>query len=350
MRLFTIFFRNLHDLAPPICIRARRECVSNRYNPLVRKGLLLYNPAAGRVAVKTFLPSVLGPLQSAGWQVEIAETLSGSHATSVARQAAVDGFDAVFAIGGDGTVGHVANGLTGTNTALGVLPAGTMNVWATELGLRTFEWPFGTDALAQNAQILANAPVHRVDVGLCNEHAFLLWSGIGLDAMTIHQLEPRARAEKYVSVPQYVAATVWNAAVWHGMDLRVWADDQRVEGHFLLAVATNIRRYVGGLAVLSPDAFLDDGEMDLWLISGSSLADALRAFFEVLAGSHVTSDQARRLPFHSARVESDTPFSIQMDGDPMLGGKHVELSIQKQSLKVLMPPAGAKLLKEKGSP
>jgi diacylglycerol kinase (ATP) len=312
----------------------------------MRKGLLLYNPAAGRVPIKTFVPSVVSPLQAAGWRVELAETLSGSHATSVARQAAAEKFDAVFAVGGDGTIGQVANGLINTDTALGALPAGTMNVWAMELGLRTFEWPFGTDALAENARLLANAPIRSVDVGLCNDHAFLLWAGIGLDAMTIHQLEPRPRAEKYVSVPQYVAATMWNAAVWHGMDLRVWTDDQRVDGHFLLAVAINIRRYVGGLAVLSPDAFIDDGLMDLWLVNGRTLADAIRAFFEVLAGSHVTSDQARRLPFASARVESDTPFSIQMDGDPMLGGKRVELSVQKRSLRALMPPAASRLLQK----
>lgn len=312
----------------------------------MRRALLLYNPAAGRFPIKTFVPGVLGPLQAAGWSVDVVETLSSSHATSLARQAAAENFHAVFAVGGDGTVGQVANGLVNTDTALGVLPAGTMNVWAMELGLRLFEWPFGTDALADNARLLADAPVCSVDVGLCNDHAFLLWAGIGLDAMTIQQLEPRPRAEKYVSVPQYVAATMWTAAVWHGMDLRVWADDQQVDGHFLLAVATNIRRYVGGLAVLSPDAYLDDGQMDLWLISGRTLADALRAFFEVLAGSHVTSEQARRLPFRSAQVESDTPFSIQMDGDPMLGSKQVEVRVQKQALKVLMPPQGAKLLRE----
>lgn len=312
----------------------------------MRRALLLYNPAAGRFPIKTFVPGVLGPLQAAGWSVDVVETLSSSHATSLARQAAAENFHAVFAVGGDGTVGQVANGLVNTDTALGVLPAGTMNVWAMELGLRLFEWPFGTDALADNARLLADAPVCSVDVGLCNDHAFLLWAGIGLDAMTIQQLEPRPRAEKYVSVPQYVAATMWTAAVWHGMDLRVWADDQQVDGHFLLAVATNIRRYVGGLAVLSPDAYLDDGQMDLWLISGRTLADALRAFFEVLAGSHVTSEQARRLPFRSAQVESDTPFSIQMDGDPMLGSKQVEVRVQKQALKILMPPQGAKLLRE----
>jgi YegS/Rv2252/BmrU family lipid kinase len=314
----------------------------------MRKGLLLYNPAAGRFSVRPFVRGILRPLRLAGWHVEIAEIMSGSHATHVARQAAEEKYDAVFAIGGDGTVGQVASGLIHTETALAVLPAGTMNVWALELGQQAFDW-LHYGALQRNARLLANASVHRVDVGLCNDQPFLLWAGIGLDAMTIHQLEPRPRFAKYVSVPQYVAATFWTAASWRGMDLRVWADDQRVDGHFLLAVATNIRRYVGGLAVLSPNAYIDDGEMDLWLISGSSMADAFRAYFDLLAGLHLTSDQARRLPFHSARIESDTAFSVHMDGEPMLGGKKVAIVIQKQALKVIIPPNGLKLLASPGA-
>jgi YegS/Rv2252/BmrU family lipid kinase len=295
------------------------------------------------------VPGVVSPLQAAGWRVELAETFSGAHATSMARQAAVEKFDAVFAIGGDGTVGHVTNGLAHTDTALGVLPAGTTNVFATELGLRSFDWPFATDALAENAKVLASAPVCSVDVGLCNDQAFMLWSAIGLDAMTIGQIEPRPRHEKYVTVPQYAALTMWNAAVWHGMDLRVWTDEVQVDGHYLFAIATNIRRYMGGLSVLSPAAFLDDGEMDLWLVNGSTLPDAIRAYFDLLTGAHVASDQAVRLPFHTARIESDVPFSAHLDGDPMLGGKQVQLSVQKQALKILMPPLGLKLLKEETS-
>jgi diacylglycerol kinase (ATP) len=311
----------------------------------MRKGLLLYNPAAGRVPVRPFVRGIIRPLSAAGWQVEVAETLNGAHATQVARQAAKEDYDAVFAIGGDGTVGQVASGLMNTGTALAVLPAGTMNVWAMELGQRTFDW-LHNNALRQNARLLAEAPVHRVDVGMCNGHPFLLWAGIGLDAMTIRQLEPRPRFVKYVSVPEYFAATVWNATIWHGMDLRVWADDQHVDGHFLLAVATNIRRYVGGMAVLSPNAYLDDGEMDLWLLSGNNLADAFRHFFDLLAGRHLTSDQARCLSFHTARIESDADFSIQMDGEPALGGTQVNIEIKKQALRIIIPPKALGLLKE----
>ena len=186
----------------------------------------------------------------------------------------------------------------------------------------------------------------RVDVGLCNETPFLLWAGIGLDAIAIHKLEPRPRFAKYISVPHFFATTVWEATFWDGMDLSIWADGREVEGHFLLAVATNIRRYVGGIAVLSPRALLDDGEMDLWLFSGKHLADAFRHFFDMLAGRHLTSSQARCLPFRSARVESRAPFSVQMDGEPMLGSVKAELTIRPRALRVLMPLHALGLLKD----
>jgi diacylglycerol kinase (ATP) len=315
----------------------------------MRKGLLLYNPAAGRYPVRRFVRGILRPLKAAGWRMYIAETLNATHATRAAQQAADDGYEAVFAIGGDGTVGQVASGLMGTETALAVLPAGSTNVWAIEQGQRPFNW-FQWWRLRDNARLLADVPTQRVDVGLCNGRPFLLWAGIGLDAQTIHRLEPRPRFVKYLSVPHYFATTVWEATFWHGMDLHVWADDKQVEGHYLLAVATNIRHYAGGMSLISPDAHLDDGEMDLWLLTGNSLADAFRHFFDLVAGRHLTSDQARRLRFHTARVESSSAFSIQMDGEPMLGGQSAEIVVRKRALKVLMPLEALHLLKEPNNP
>lgn len=311
----------------------------------MRRGLLLYNPAAGRLSARHFVRGLVRFLYSTGWQVDVAETLSASHATQTARQAAREKYDAVFAIGGDGTVGQVTAGLLGSETALAVLPAGTANVWGRELDMPPFDWNRWW-ALKGNARLLADVPVQRVDVGLCNDSPFLLWAGIGLDALAIHRLEPRSRFTKYLSVPHFFATTVWEATFWSGMDLSVWADGGEVEGHYLLAVATNIRRYVGGIAVLSPHALLDDGEMDLWLFSGNHLADAFRHFFDMLGGRHLASGQARCLPFRSARIESRVPFSVQMDGEPMLGGAIAELKIRPRALRVLMPRHALGLLKE----
>jgi diacylglycerol kinase (ATP) len=310
--------------------------------------LLIYNPAAGRVSVRPFISGVIRTLSDHGLRVEVAESLDGRHTTQLARMAAADNFRAVFVIGGDGTVGQAASGLIHSKTALAVLPAGSANVWAIELGMKAFIWP-RWGALRENVRLLADEKPCAIDVGLCNNQPFLMWAGIGLDALTVKKLEPRKRFEKYLGVPEYFATTVWNATLWHGMNLRITADDKHVEGHYLLAVASNIRHYVGGVAEISPRAYLDDGIMDLWLFAGSTLADAFRHFFDMQSGRHLTSDQARCIPFTKASIDSGTPYTLQMDGEPMLGTTQTTLEVLKGSLQVLIPPQARYLLRnEKG--
>lgn len=297
--------------------------------------LLIYNPAAGRIPVAYFIGDVIRTLNESGWRVEVAESVNGRHTTQLARMAAADNFRAVFAIGGDGTAGQAASGLIGAQTALAVIPGGTTNVWATDLGMKPFNWKH-MRSLRQNARLLAEEEPVAIDVGMCNGQPFLLWAGIGLDALIVHKIGSRKRLEKYISVSEYAATTLWNvAAIWHGMNLRASVDDRRVDGHYLLAIATNIRRYA--LVEISPTALIDDGQMDLWLLAGSTLADALRHMFELLSGTHVASDIALRLPFRRARIESDTAFPIHMDGEPTLVTDTVSLEVLPRSLHVLIP-------------
>lgn len=309
----------------------------------MRRALLLYNPVAGRFPVKPFLKSVTKTLADSGWTTEVLATKSGEHATESAKQAALENYDAVFASGGDGTIGQVASGIVGTETALGILPSGTANVLALELGLPVFFWTRWW-ALKQNAHTLANAPIHAVDVGICNGQPFLLWAGMGLDAMTIHAIEPRIRVEKFFAFPEYFVTTVRNATVWSGVNLRLWADNVEVEGHFMVAVANNIRRYMGGHAILSPEAHMDDGEFDLWLLSGNSLADALMRAYELWRGYHLSSEHARRIPFRTLRVTAESPFLVQTDGEPRPETRDALITIQPRSLRMLIPPKALGLL------
>ena len=305
--------------------------------------MVMYNPAAGRFPVKSFLRSVEKELTRSGWQADIAPTQSGPHTVQLGEQAAGQGYDAAFAIGGDGTVGQVASGLLGSETALGVLPAGTSNVWAQELGLPAFTWAHPW-RLKENTRILANSPVHCVDMGQCNEHHFMMWAGMGLDAMAIHAIEPRMRLEKFFAVPEYAASTIWKASQWGGTRLRLWVNDEELEDHYILAVANNIRRYMGGHSVLSPEAYLDDGLLDLWLFRGSSLADAFRIAYELWRGHHVNSSEARRIPFSSLRVQAEAPFFIHMDAEPKEATSDAVITVHQRALKLLMPPRSLNLL------
>jgi YegS/Rv2252/BmrU family lipid kinase len=307
------------------------------------KALIIYNPAAGRVPVHYFIQGAVNTLSALGWSVDAAPTQSGAHACELARQAAHAKIDAVFAVGGDGTIGQVAAGLAGSNTALGVLPAGTSNVLGIDLGLAPFGWS-NWRALEENIRELVRAPIYSVDVGLCNEKPFLTFAGLGIDAITVQQVEPRLRFEKYLNVPYYAAMTIWNATFWHGMNLRLWADDRQLQGHYILAVVNNIRSYLGGMAKLSPEAHLDDGQMDLWLFSGSNLGDTFRHAFSMMAGRHLSAPDTQCIPFRRLTIEVETPIQVELDGDPFSVERRVEFSILPRSLRLMMPVQSLPLL------
>ena len=298
--------------------------------------LLVYNPVAGRYPSRMLAVRAAKVLESYGWSVDIETTIDGSQMSRLAQQAVEDKKDSLIIVGGDGSLNKVLPSLVGTDTALGVLPAGTANVWAQELhlpGLRLTRW----NALEESAHRLAKGGERRVDTGKCNEKHFLLWSGIGIDAFIVHRIEPRKQWEKNFTLVRYGASAVWSASQWQGVNIRVLADGIQLEGKFMLVEVSNIRLYAGGLATLSPQATLDDGLMELWLFDGSSVEDVLQQAWSLLSGKHIDSERVKFLQFKQIVLESDAPIYLQMDGEPEIGSAKVEVSVLHQQLKVLVP-------------
>lgn len=302
----------------------------------VRKALLIYNPTAGSFPSGLLAERVAGVLKQKDWQIELAQSTSGEHITDLASQAARAGMDAVFIAGGDGSVNLAMAGLVGTATALGVLPAGTSNVLAQELGLTTLRIFRGQD-LEQNAEILALGKVFEVDIGICNETPFLLWAGIGLDGFIVHRIEPREPWEKQFPVLLYASKVVWNIHYWKGMHLKACVEGTEIDGQYLMALMSNIRLYAGGLAELSPDACLDDGVMDLWLIEGATPVEAYQRTIDIMSGRHLLSNHIRCIPFAHLTVESDKPLYTQLDAEPYQGRTSIEVNVIPRSLRLLVP-------------
>lgn len=310
-------------------------------------GILAYNPTAGRFPSGILAERAADVLREYGWQIQLEQTQSGEHIIQLAQQAAEKGLDAFFIVGGDGSVNYAASGLVGTETALGVLPAGTANVFAQELGLPGLSWTRWM-ALEESAKRLALASSRSMDVGFCNNHIFLLWAGIGLDAFVVHRIEPRTRLEKHLSVFHYTASAVWHASFWRGINLRVEVDGSQIHGHFLLALASNIRLYAGGMATVSPNARLDDGIMDLWLFEGETLADTVQVTWEIWSGQHVESSKAKQFSIQQAHLESDSLMYVQVDAEPIAGGGSVDIRISHRALKVLVPDQTPHTLFDRG--
>src|SRR5947209_315007 len=100
---------------------------------MVVNACLITNPRSGRGGIDLSEP--LSVLHAQGWEITVRQKLHGGHATELAREAARDGYDVVVDCGGDGTLSEIVDGVVGTDVAVGVLPGGTQNVWAHELGI-----------------------------------------------------------------------------------------------------------------------------------------------------------------------------------------------------------------------
>lgn len=298
--------------------------------------ILVYNPTAGRYPSRMLTERAAKVLESHGWQVGIEVSTDGSQIPVLAREAVQENLDSIIIVGGDGSINKALPSLVGTDTALGVLPAGTGNVWAQELGLPGLSWTRWR-ALEESAHRLANGVTRQVDVGKCAGKYFLLWSGIGIDAFIVHRIEPRKQWEKNFTLVRYAADVVWSASRWQGVDIRVLVDGTQVEGKYMLVEVSNIRLYAGGLATLSPQATLDDGLMELWLFEGDSLEEILQQAWALLSGRHVNSERVKFVQFNRIVLESDSPIYLQMDGEPEVGGKQVAISVLPRQLKVIVP-------------
>ncbi len=305
----------------------------------MRRAWVIYNPYAGRFPAGPLLERAAAVLAEAGWDIHTVETKAGEELKSVAKRAVAAKCDAVFVAGGDGSVGRVAGALADSDTALGVLPAGTANVWARELGLPRLGWIHPL-ALEEAARRLARGSVHSVDLGMCAEAPFLLWAGVGLDGKIVNSIEPRARWEKAFAVAHYAVLAVWESLDWTGIDLRVTSGERQWEGRYLLAVASNIRAYAGGFVELSPDAKIDDGLLDFWLLRGRSLTDAVEPAVHILMGRHVDAPGLIHFRAEQAVFEAEETLPLHVDGEPGPATSSVELSVRSRVLKVVMPEGG----------
>jgi diacylglycerol kinase (ATP) len=267
--------------------------------------VVLLNPQA-RAAASRSVERILRPFGSAGWDVELWAGNAPGWTQDATKRAVAQGASAVFGAGGDGLLSEILPAILGTPVALGVVPLGTGNVWARELGL-----PLDSDA-AIKAQLAR--PPGRVDVGLANGRPFLAIASAGFDAQIVHSVETSSKALGQIAYP---LAGVSLAGAARGVMCQVTIDDEPPrEIELLAAVATNGRLY-GGLVAIVPDARLNDGLLDVVLFSGRGAGDAAAHTVRVLAGLHrtnpsVTMRQARRL-----RIETpDGALPVQTDGDP----------------------------------
>ena len=284
----------------------------------------MFNPESGRVRAKeTMLGRVLPVFARAGMSVHVQPTERSGHATEIAAQAAREGVERVLGWGGDGTLNEVMRGLAGTETALGVLPGGTVNVFAREVGIPR--------SIERAAETFVRGEVRRIPVGVASERPFLLMTGVGLDAEVVHRLKTGFKHA-------LGAAAFWldgfrMLASYSMPSIRVRSEGRVIEGSGLVAGKT--RRY-GPRYLITPEARLEEPLLHVVVFRGNKRRDYIRYLAGIVSGFHLRFDDVVSFKTSALTVESDSSVPYQIDGE-FAGETPVDLQVRDRALSVVLP-------------
>ena len=283
--------------------------------------VVILNPAAGIPEILRDWRERIGAIVR---DCPIRVTSRPGEAEALARNAVEEGFTRVVAAGGDGTVNHVANGIAGTDAALGLLPIGTINVFAMELGLPA-------NSLALCWDIVENADIRLVDLPSANGKYFVQLAGVGLDAQVVKET---SLALKRSFGPLSYLISAAQIAARQPPRLFVESENASVdEGSFVLI--GNGRLY-GGPFPFFKHAVIDDGLFDVVVFKRLGYLEIIKYLQDVVFSSDIRVPEIEYFQTRRLRITSEQDVPVEVDGE-LAGNCPVDFQIQAKALRVLAP-------------
>lgn len=269
-------------------------------------------------------------LTDLGHDVDVFVPTSGAEAYERARRAVEHGAERVVAVGGDGTVHQVARALMGTEAAMGIVPRGSGNGLARELGIPS--------SLEQACRIIDQGTVRILDIGTFEDRYFFNIACIGFDALVGQMFNARGEAAPRGMLP-YFFLSLRAFQQYRAQRTTFEVDGERFERTPLMIVVANSRQYGAG-ALIAPSAEPDDGLLDLTIIQN---VDALRALFHL---PKLFTGQIEKMPEAECRrardlvISAEDPLPIELDGEAVPSATVVRLGIIPARLRVCAPKDG----------
>lgn len=293
-----------------------------------RKAILISNPKTGRYAAKRkSIQTLVDDLNSLGLDVTLKLTTGPGDATHIANEATKNGTTDVIVAGGDGTINEVIQGMIGSNLRLGILPRGTANALARELGL-----PMDIDAALK---VAATGTSRRVHFGLAidetnnTQRHFALMAGIGLDASVVRRVQPSLK--KRIGKGAFWISGLSHLATWDPKPFTLEIEGKKYTATF--AAIGKAARYGGDLMV-TPRARLDEPTFEVCLIESFSRFTYLHLLSYVMReGMPQDKEGVRFIKTDRVRALGDAP--VQVDGE-IIGQLPMRFEISPHSMEVIV--------------
>src|SRR5262245_24736828 len=294
-----------------------------------RKATLISNPKTGRyVSRRKTIQELASDLNAQGVEVELKFTAGPGDAAVLAAKAANNGSTDVIVAGGDGTINEAIQGMVGTKSRLGILPRGTANVLARELGL-----PLNIDEAINIAALGRSRRIHfgvAIDETTNRRRHFVLMAGIGLDASVVRRVQPGLK--KRIGKGAFWLSGLSHLAKWNPSPFTLEIEGKTYKATF--AAIGKAARY-GGDLILTPRARLDEPSFEICIIESVSRVQYLHLLSYAMREG--MPDDKRGVQFVKASqvlAVGDAP--VQVDGE-LIGHLPMRFEISPHSLEVIVP-------------
>ena len=286
---------------------------------------IICNPTSGNGTGKQVCSKIESLLKDKGLTAAVHFTDAPQHAERLAREAAEDQADIVIAIGGDGTLHEVAQGLADTGTALGIIPSGTGNDF-----VKSIHVPIDPEKALD--VILTETP-KPVDTVRINKKLFLNECGCGFDVMVLDYAE---KAKKHVKgLLPYLHGVIQTILHYRDTHISYSIDDGEELEKDLLVVAVANGRFIGGGIPIAPNASPDDGKLDVLLVDSMNRPRMFSALPGLLKGSIQTFPETAHCYARKVHIRGNQ-LRINVDGE-IITMDEAEIEIKPSSLLVCRP-------------
>ena len=275
--------------------------------------MLIFNPTSGisTVTTKAMTPgeteeAIVAALGSYGIELEVYHTTPEDTGQALSTRAAANHTEVVIAAGGDGTIHAVAKGLIGTQSALGIIPTGTMNNLARSLGI--------PETVEAACEVIARGETRTIDVGNVNGHAFFEVAGIGLEA-NLFPAGEEIKAPGLLSTVRGIIKGLATILTFKPPRLSISFDERRRRPYHAIQVTICNAPFYGLHFQVAPNVVMDDGLLDVVVYKNFSKLEFIRHGISITQGRRMYQPKITHRKVKSLRISTEQPVEVMVDGE-----------------------------------